>query len=112
MDDDPVLRELLSTWEQGLVQGRDQPASELCRDRPDLANELDRRIEEVRRLNKRAMSAAAGIVPTPFDQVVAACESFTVDWKPDAESMTGPYLNRVDADALTDFAAKHAGDRR
>jgi len=99
MDDETLLRELLSTWEQGLVQGRDQPAFELCRDRPELAPELDRRIEEVRRLNKRAKSAEAGLIPTPFDQVVAACENFTVDWKPGTEPIIDSYLGRVDSDA-------------
>ncbi|MFI5459431.1 MAG: serine/threonine protein kinase [Isosphaerales bacterium] len=99
MYDEALLRELLSSWEQGLVQGRDQPAFELCRDRPELATELGRRIEEMRRLNKLAKTAEAGAVPTPFEQVVSACENFTCDWKPDTEPVIDSYLGRVDPDA-------------
>jgi serine/threonine-protein kinase len=44
MSDDTTLADLLLRWEELREQGRDVPAEELARDRPELAGELQRRI--------------------------------------------------------------------
>jgi serine/threonine-protein kinase len=43
---------LLSAWQAQQVQGRDVPATELCRDCPELAEELSRRIAVLRQMNQ------------------------------------------------------------
>lgn len=45
------LTALLSVWHEQQRQGRDVPAAELCRDCPELAEEVGRRIEALRRMN-------------------------------------------------------------
>jgi serine/threonine protein kinase len=50
MNDETALDELVSLWECERVQGRDVAASELCRDRPELRPELERRIRAVRQM--------------------------------------------------------------
>jgi serine/threonine protein kinase len=45
------LETLLERWSDALDQGRDLPAAELCRDRPELAEELERRMAECRRMS-------------------------------------------------------------
>jgi hypothetical protein len=57
MPDETALAELLSMWEQEAAGGHDVPAAELCRDRPELAAELQRRIEAVRGIDKLARRA-------------------------------------------------------
>jgi hypothetical protein len=52
--DDAVLHGLLSLWEQGRAAGRDMTAAELCRDRPELIPELERRIEALCRMSDLA----------------------------------------------------------
>jgi hypothetical protein len=52
--DETALNELQSLWERELARGRDVPATELCRDRPDLTPELERRLGAVRRMNALA----------------------------------------------------------
>jgi WD40 repeat protein len=51
MGNDAALNELLSLWEREQAHGHDVPAAELCRDRPELAAELEARIRAVRHLN-------------------------------------------------------------
>src|SRR5262249_28388508 len=48
MTDERRLSELLQRWQQGLAQGREEPVEGLCRDHPDLADELRRRIDILR----------------------------------------------------------------
>src|SRR5262245_38230249 len=43
-----ILDDLLDTWQASFDAGRDIPAVELCRDRPDLVAELERRIAVLR----------------------------------------------------------------
>jgi Leucine-rich repeat (LRR) protein/tRNA A-37 threonylcarbamoyl transferase component Bud32 len=63
MTDDVSLDELLSVWQQEQARGRDLPAAALCRDRPELAPELQRRIEAVRRMSALARGDAPAPVP-------------------------------------------------
>jgi WD40 repeat protein len=48
---DVNLSSLLARWEEAFEQGRDIPAQELVRDRPELADELARCIERLRSMN-------------------------------------------------------------
>ncbi len=49
--DEGRLADLLSVWQAGQDQGRDTPPAELCRDCPELAAELERRIRALRQVN-------------------------------------------------------------
>ncbi|MGE3821020.1 MAG: protein kinase [Isosphaeraceae bacterium] len=58
MKSETQIDALLSLWHEGFARGRDVPATELCRDRPDLIPELQRRIDA-----QRGMAAVlAGVV--------------------------------------------------
>jgi serine/threonine protein kinase len=52
MGEESRLEALLSLWEGQLAQGRDVPAADLCRDQPELLNELERRIGRLRQLGQ------------------------------------------------------------
>jgi hypothetical protein len=84
MTDDAALGDLLSLWEQGLAQGRDVPAAELCRDRPDLAAELERHMQAIRQFNALAQPPHPG---TP-QQTPSVATSVTA--VAPATGMTGP----------------------
>lgn len=55
MADEARLSELLLRWEEGQETGRALPAKELCRDCPELLDELQRRIAAL-----QAMDAVLG----------------------------------------------------
>jgi serine/threonine protein kinase len=57
MGNDAALSELLSLWEREQARGRDVPAADLCRDCPELAPELERRIRALRQMNGLARAA-------------------------------------------------------
>jgi serine/threonine protein kinase/Tfp pilus assembly protein PilF len=66
------LNSLLSSWQKLQSDGRDPPAAELCCDCPELAQELNRRIDALRRMNDLILPAgaasgpdAAAATPTP-----------------------------------------------
>jgi serine/threonine-protein kinase len=52
------LNDLLLAWQEQRLQGRDAPPAELCRDCPELADELGKRIAVLRQMN--ALAEAAG----------------------------------------------------
>jgi serine/threonine protein kinase len=52
MGEESRLDELLSLWEAQMAQGRDVPAVELCREQPELLAQLQRRIDQLRRLGQ------------------------------------------------------------
>jgi WD40 repeat protein/serine/threonine protein kinase len=58
MADETILQDLLSRWQKEREQGRDLPAEALCPDRPDLAGDLQRRIDAVRQMEHFAKQAA------------------------------------------------------
>jgi serine/threonine protein kinase len=60
--DEAVLDELLSAWQQEAARGNEVPAAALCRDRPDLAGELARRIAGLRRLEGLARATSRATV--------------------------------------------------
>jgi tetratricopeptide (TPR) repeat protein len=97
MSDEGLVNELLSAWERGLAEGRDIPATQLCRDRPDLAPELELRIQAVRRLNHLA-AVAAGAGGSSFDQIVSVCEAFTRVWGRTSKPSLDAYLAQVGPD--------------
>src|SRR5437867_2981137 len=45
------LQSLLLAWQEELSRGRDAPAAELCRECPELAEELSQRIRTLRQMN-------------------------------------------------------------
>jgi hypothetical protein len=51
MADEALLEELLSVWQREAQRGRDLTATDLCRDRPELAAELGARIVALRQMN-------------------------------------------------------------
>src|SRR5262245_52640384 len=59
MTADDRLAGLLDEWQQLCAQGRDLPAAALCADCPELAAELERRMEAVRRVSRLVVPAAA-----------------------------------------------------
>ena len=63
------LDHLLSAWQEQQRQGRDVPATELCRDQPELAAELERRIAALRRRNDLAgQETEAPPPPAPLSE--------------------------------------------
>jgi hypothetical protein len=69
MSDEAALDELLLLWQQEKARGRDLPATAICRERPELAAELGRRIEAVRQMNDPARQGAETLPPpaAPLD---------------------------------------------
>jgi WD40 repeat protein/tRNA A-37 threonylcarbamoyl transferase component Bud32 len=63
MSDEAVLDELLSVWQQAKGQGRGLPATALCRERPELAAELGRRIEALGQMNDLPMPEGLTLLP-------------------------------------------------
>jgi hypothetical protein len=61
MSDEASLDELLSLWQAEKARGRELPAAAFCRDRPEMAEDLGRRIEAVRRMS--ALAQAGGATP-------------------------------------------------
>jgi hypothetical protein len=55
---DDRLTDLVDRWQLLFQEGRDVPAAALCADCPDLAPELERRVEAMRRMNRLVMPAA------------------------------------------------------
>jgi serine/threonine protein kinase len=49
---DPLVSDLLSRWQERYDRGEDVSAAELCRDHPDLANELAYRIQAILAVNR------------------------------------------------------------
>jgi tetratricopeptide (TPR) repeat protein len=54
MNLDSRLNDLVSLWQQAREQGQDVSAAELCRERPELLQELERQIDAVRQMNQLA----------------------------------------------------------
>jgi hypothetical protein len=65
MTDDGSLDELVSVWQREKARGRDLPATEVCRDRPELAGELDRRLRPLRRMYDLAGPGVETAPPAP-----------------------------------------------
>src|SRR5262245_29894434 len=47
-----TLLDLLERWQTERDRGRDLPAAELCREQPELLVELERRLHDLRRINR------------------------------------------------------------
>ncbi len=56
---DQRLDELLSIWQRASDAGKDLPVDELCREHPDLKQELQQQIDLMRRVKKLAQPAEA-----------------------------------------------------
>jgi WD40 repeat protein/tRNA A-37 threonylcarbamoyl transferase component Bud32 len=69
MSDEATLSQLLSVWERERTRGRDVSAAALCAGRPELAPELERRIQLVRNMNRlregETLSSNEGTDPGP-----------------------------------------------
>jgi hypothetical protein len=66
MTDEGRVRELLLRWQQSLARGREEPVEELCHDRPDLADELRRRINILRRMSDFVHRLQSGTPDNPL----------------------------------------------
>jgi hypothetical protein len=79
MSDEALLDEFLFVWQQEKARGRDLPASVICLERPELAGELERRIQALRHLaalhQTRDATLVAESVASPT--IPAAVTSFT-----------------------------------
>jgi WD40 repeat protein len=53
MTDDDLIISLVRRWQEGYERGEEVTPAELCRDRPELADELTRRVRQLRRLLER-----------------------------------------------------------
>jgi serine/threonine protein kinase len=79
MSTDDALSDLLLRWQEIYErEGRDTPAAELCRDCPELASELGRRIDILKRVGVLADFG----VPIEKDGVDAALKAPTVQMRP------------------------------
>ncbi len=94
MSNEEALDDLLSLWQSAQAEGRDVSARELCRDCPELAEELDRRIAVVRRMNELIQPCEE---PSPPAE---APQQATGHWQ-----MPGPALQL----SLTVTAGPHLG---
>src|SRR5262245_7635536 len=85
MVDEAELDELLSLWERARAQGRDGTVADLCRGRPDLVPELERRLRALRRMSAlaraaRQTGASDATEPRPTDD---ACPTRALSTQPD-----------------------------
>ncbi len=90
MSDEGTLDELLSVWQQEKAKGRDLAATEICRGRPELAPELARRIEAIRRMSDLAAQQAATLPPPPSTSEDATLAPGPRDTAAPAESVGVP----------------------
>jgi hypothetical protein len=70
MSDEATLNELLLQWQREMERGRDIPVAQLCRDRPELAVEVERRLGPLRRLydlHQTDQPTVATVPPLPTD---------------------------------------------
>jgi serine/threonine protein kinase len=77
MTDEAALNELLSQWQREKERGRDLPAAELCRDRPELVGQLERRLGVLRRmygLQRAGQPTAVTVSPLLSDTPAAGTE--------------------------------------
>jgi hypothetical protein len=65
MTDEGRLKELLLRWQQSLAGGREESVEDLCRDCPELAGELRRRIGILRRMSDFVQRLQSGNPPPP-----------------------------------------------
>jgi hypothetical protein len=71
MTDDGSLDELVSVWQREKARGRDLPATEVCRDRPELAGALERRIAALRFLDVARPADVSPAAPPPDSATLA-----------------------------------------
>jgi serine/threonine-protein kinase len=67
MADKALLEELLSVWQRETEQGRDVTPMDLCRDCPELAPELERRIQALRQMDGLYRRANEKLTGSPSD---------------------------------------------
>src|SRR5262245_17426598 len=61
----PSVASLLCRWEEAFREGRDLPATDLCRDRPELAEALQQAIDARRELCRLLARQDAATLPPP-----------------------------------------------
>jgi serine/threonine protein kinase len=87
MSDEAALDELLSLWQLERARGRDLPALSLCRDRPEIAPELERRIAAVRQMDALAMPGAETVPPAGPLSEFATRPSDSREGEPDGQTL-------------------------
>jgi formylglycine-generating enzyme required for sulfatase activity/tRNA A-37 threonylcarbamoyl transferase component Bud32 len=84
----PELSDLLSRWEQAYVHGQDLPVEQLCPG-PELAAELARCIDDLRRMHAQTSELLATVLATPArSRNAAAQEPPTLALHADADSIS------------------------
>ena len=77
MDQDTILDELLSRWQDRRARGQDATPAELCGERTDLVPELQRRLDALRQLptlDGTLVSSAPAAVAGPAPALVPGYE--------------------------------------
>jgi serine/threonine protein kinase/tetratricopeptide (TPR) repeat protein len=100
---DNRLDSLLLAWQEQQLQGRDPPAAELCRDCPELADELNRRIAVLRRMNELVPPAKAASRPMPAEPLasVTTIRQTGTAGNGKAQSVGRPGANPAEATAMS-----------
>lgn len=93
--DDSVLADLVSLWQRRRANGLEASPVELCRDRPELEAELQRRINALRHLDR--LASELPIATGAYEQIEQACQEFTGAWEGEICPDLSAYLNRVAA---------------
>src|SRR5262245_6625039 len=96
MSADTRVDELLAQWEELRRQGRAPSVEELCRDSPELADELARRVQRLRSLDPYLLSTFRGneaAQNTRSDQP-ASCKSLG-ELRPELEPVPGYSLDKI-----------------
>jgi WD40 repeat protein/tetratricopeptide (TPR) repeat protein len=87
------LDALLLAWQEHHLHGRDVPAAELCRDCPELADELGKRIAVLRRMDLLAGASPCAVTekgpPPSTDTLASQCPPFVGESVP-ATAVTVP----------------------
>src|ERR1700692_1795759 len=81
MNAETRLDELLSRWQGEMARGQDLPATELCRECPELQPEVEHRLQALRQM--QALAEAQDEAATVLPASAAASETATVS-PPDA----------------------------
>ena len=95
------LNSLLSVWQQQQAQGRDVPPTELCRDCPELADELKQRIQALCQMNALLHPGGA---PSGASQAPTNATAASVAPKRAGDSLVTDYATRVQQDADAEHA--------
>jgi hypothetical protein len=82
----PSLSSLLARWEEASLRGQELSPNDLCPDRPDVADELARAIDGLRR-----MGGSSGLPSPPPDEATPRTRTWSGEIAADADPFPGEY---------------------